>query len=105
MKVEYVTDTSKWEKWQRNYRLGLIVIMPPDEVASRINPLCAKYDPRTYAYCPAHITLCTHTVQTSIRASRRDWETANTKVVGIRRPLRGRRSALMEGHRTRTVPQ
>ncbi len=55
--VQYVTDTSKWETWQRDYRLGLILIMPPDMVASRINPLRAKYDPRTYAYCPAHITL------------------------------------------------
>lgn len=57
MRVEYVTDTSKWETWQKDYRLGLILIMPPPAVADRINPLRAKYDPRTYAYCPAHITL------------------------------------------------
>ena len=57
MKVEYVTDTAAWEKWQRDYRLGLILIMPPEDVAARVNPLRAKYDPRTYAYCPAHITL------------------------------------------------
>ena len=25
--VNYVTDTSRWEKWQRDYRLGLILIM------------------------------------------------------------------------------
>lgn len=55
--VDYVTDMSKWEKWQRDYRYGLILIMPPDEVAGRINPLRAKYDPRTFSYCPAHITL------------------------------------------------
>ena len=57
MKVDYVTDTARWEKWQHDYRLGLILIMPPPKVADRINPLRAKYDPRTYAYCPAHITL------------------------------------------------
>jgi 2'-5' RNA ligase len=57
MMVEYVIDTFKWEKWQRDYRLGLILIMPPDAVARQVNPLRAKYDPRTYAYCPAHITL------------------------------------------------
>ena len=57
MKVEYVTDTSKWEKWQRDYVFGLILIIPPDDIASQVNPLRAKYDPRTYAYCPAHITL------------------------------------------------
>lgn len=57
MNVEYVGDTSKWEKWQRDYRLGLILIMPPEEVGRQNNPLRARYDPRTYAYCPAHITL------------------------------------------------
>ncbi len=57
MMVDYVTDTSKWEKWQRDYRLGLILIIPPEEVARQINPLRAKYDPRAYSYCPAHITL------------------------------------------------
>lgn len=55
--IDYVTDTSKWEKWQCDYRLGLILIMPPEDIARQINPLRAKYDPRTYAYCPAHITL------------------------------------------------
>jgi 2'-5' RNA ligase len=55
--ITYVTDTSKWEKWQRDYRLGLILIIPPAEVSDQINPLRAKYDPRTYAICPAHITL------------------------------------------------
>jgi len=55
--VEYVTDTSHWEKWQRDYRLGLILIMPPEEVARQINRLRSKYDPRTYSYCEAHITL------------------------------------------------
>ena len=33
--VEYVTDMSKWEKWQTDYQYGLILIMPPDEVAIR----------------------------------------------------------------------
>ena len=56
-RVHYVTDTSKWEKWQRDYRLGLILIMPPDQVAKQINPLRAKYDPRAHTYCTAHITL------------------------------------------------
>lgn len=55
--IQYVADTSKWEKWQRDYRLGLILIMPPADVAGPINALRAKYDPRTFAYCPAHITL------------------------------------------------
>ncbi|MDY7011157.1 MAG: 2'-5' RNA ligase family protein [Planctomycetota bacterium] len=57
MKVDYVTDTSGWERWQCDYRLGLILIMPPEDVASQVNPLRAKYDPKTYAFCPAHITV------------------------------------------------
>ena len=55
--VTYVTDTSKWEDWQHDYRLGLILIMPPEEVARQIDPLRAKHDPRAYAICPTHISL------------------------------------------------
>lgn len=57
MSVQYVADTAHWEPWQCDYRLGLILIMPPDEVAAPVNALRAKYDPATYAICPAHITL------------------------------------------------
>ena len=31
--------------------------MPPEDVAREVNRLRAKYDPPTYACCPAHITL------------------------------------------------
>jgi len=55
--LAYVTDTSKWEKWQRDYRLGLILIMPPDDVSRQINALRSKYDPYAYAICPTHISL------------------------------------------------
>ena len=44
--VAYVTDTSKWEDWQKDYRLGLILIMPPPEVARQIDPLRTLYDPK-----------------------------------------------------------
>jgi hypothetical protein len=55
MKIEYVTDTSSWEKWQCGYRLGLILILPPEDAGREVNRLRAKYDPPTYAFCPAHI--------------------------------------------------
>jgi len=55
--ITYATDTSKWEDWQRDYRLGLILIMPPEEVARQINPLRAKYDPHAFAICPTHVPL------------------------------------------------
>jgi 2'-5' RNA ligase len=57
MIVNYVTDTSTWIDWQRDYRLGLILILPPADVGGPVNALRAKYDPPTYASCPAHITL------------------------------------------------
>ena len=55
--VDYVTDTSSWEVWQRDYRLGLVLIMPPDEVAREIDSLRAKHDPRSHAVCSAHISV------------------------------------------------
>jgi 2'-5' RNA ligase len=55
--IGYAADTSKWEDWQRDYRLGLILIMPPPEVSRQIDPLRAKYDPRAYAICPTHISV------------------------------------------------
>ena len=57
MKVNYVTDTSGWKEWQKDYRLGLVLIMPPLEVSSLIDPLRAKYDPGAHKSCPTHISL------------------------------------------------
>ncbi len=55
--ITYVMNTSKWEDWQRDYRLGLILIMPPKEVSQQIDPLRAKHDPRAFAICPTHISV------------------------------------------------
>ena len=55
--VTYVTDTSYWEDWQREYRLGLILIMPPENVAQQIDPLREKYDPYAFSICPTHISI------------------------------------------------
>ena len=55
--IPYVEDTSKWEDWQRDYRFGLILIMPPPEVSQEIDLLRAKYDLRSAAYCGPHISL------------------------------------------------
>ena len=46
-----------WEDWQRDYRLGIILILPPPEVSEEIDRLRAMYDPRSAAICPAHISL------------------------------------------------
>ena len=55
--ITYVEDTSKWEDWQRDYRLGLILILPPPDVAREIDLLRARYDSRSAAWCPSHISL------------------------------------------------
>ena len=53
----YAEDISDWEDWQRDYRFGLILIMPPEQVARRIDALRARHDPRSHDICPAHISL------------------------------------------------
>lgn len=55
--ISYATDTSQWEDWQHDYRLGLILILPPPEISRQVDPLRAKYDPRAYAICPTHISV------------------------------------------------
>ena len=55
--INYVEDTSNWEDWQRDYRLGLILIIPPPEVSQQIDPLREKHDPQSFAYCPTHISV------------------------------------------------
>jgi len=57
MKLDYVTDTSNWEDWYRDYRLGLILIMPPEEVSRPIDLLRARHDPYAFAICPTHISV------------------------------------------------
>lgn len=53
----YVSDISAWEDWQRDYRYGVILILPPKGLSEPINKLRAKYDPQSAAICPAHISV------------------------------------------------
>lgn len=55
--VSYVMDTSNWEDWQCDYRFGLLLILTPEEVSEKIDRLRAKYDPRSHAICPPHISI------------------------------------------------
>ena len=57
MSSSYVEDTSKWLDWQRDYRFGLILIIPPPEVSAVIDEVRAKYDPRSVAMCSAHVSV------------------------------------------------
>ena len=53
----YATKMSGWKAWQRDYRLGLILILPPEEIAVRIDRLREEHDPISVATSPAHISL------------------------------------------------
>lgn len=55
--ISYAEDLSKWEEWQCDYRLGLMLILPPADVSQQIDLLRAKYDARSFAISPTHISL------------------------------------------------
>jgi 2'-5' RNA ligase len=46
-----------WLDWQKQYRLGVILVLPPEPVRSRINLLRARYDPQSHKNVEAHISL------------------------------------------------
>lgn len=48
---------NEWEDWQRDYQFGLLLIMPPQVIAEKVDLLRAKCDPRSSAICPAHISV------------------------------------------------
>ena len=64
-------DTSNWEDWQRDYRFGLLLILLPGEVSEKIDRLRAKYDPRSHAICPPHISI-SDPLQYEMTSERRD---------------------------------
>src|SRR5688572_17628629 len=62
MRERDVADTSSWEPWQHDYRFGVVLVMPPPQVASPIDALRQAYDqniPLTAA-SPAHKDLAVH---------------------------------------------
>ena len=50
-------DTETWKPWQRDYRLGVFLIIPPEYVSRRNEPLRARHDPVFHAICPLHVTV------------------------------------------------
>jgi hypothetical protein len=56
MSTQQVADTASWESWQRDYRFGVILVLPPPDVAASIDAVQA-YDPKSHAICPAHISV------------------------------------------------
>lgn len=50
-------EMTDWLDWQRPYRFGVLLALPPGPVRKEINELRAKYDPRSQASVEAHISL------------------------------------------------
>ena len=46
-----------WPTWQRDYRYGTLVILPPSNLASALDPIRARLDPVSAATIGAHVTL------------------------------------------------
>ena len=79
--IRYAQNTDSWEDWQLDYRLGLILIMPPKEVSDLIDPLRERYDPKSHATCVTHISVSdplslemTPDIETEIRAIVQDFQ-------------------------------
>ena len=79
--IRYAQNTDSWEDWQLDYRLGLILIMPPKEVSDLIDPLRERYDPKSHATCSTHISVSdplsremTPDLETEIRAILQDFQ-------------------------------
>src|SRR5665213_1521918 len=50
-------DQAQRESWQDEYRCGAFYLFPPADVASAVDQLRARYDPRSAAICGAHVSL------------------------------------------------
>jgi len=50
-------DQAQRESWQDEYRYGAFYLFPPADVASAVDQLRARYDPRSAAICGAHVSL------------------------------------------------
>jgi 2'-5' RNA ligase len=70
MITDYVQDIGGWQEWQKEYRYGVILILPSDPPRQQLNELRAEYDPIGQAICDAHITL---TVPLMREAWENDW--------------------------------
>jgi len=81
MLTDYVTDISRWEAWQKEYRYGGLMIIPPDPPFARVETLRKKYDPKGQAICCPHISV---TVPFPRALSDANWYEIKSIVSGIK---------------------
>jgi len=75
-----VPKSSRWPAWQQAYRYGALVIEPPRELASVLDPIRERLDPDSAAVLGAHITL---TPPFAAAPSPADEERVRTAVRGV----------------------
>jgi 2'-5' RNA ligase len=71
---------SSWPTWQRAYRYGALVIEPPQELASILDPIRERLDPVSAGRFGAHITV---TPPFAAAPSSADEERVRTAVRGV----------------------
>ena len=76
----YAQDISRWKNWQKEYRYGVILIIPTDPPRRQIDYLRTKYDPSSQAICGAHISLTTALTK---EMTQTDWEALKNIAAGI----------------------
>jgi len=57
MLTDYGAGVGRWDDWQKGYRFGVFLILPPDPPLAQVNALRAQHDPRSQSICGAHISL------------------------------------------------
>jgi 2'-5' RNA ligase len=81
MVTEYTGDVSHWEEWQKEYRYGVILIVPPDPPLGQVDELRARYDPIGQEICRTHISL---TVPLMREIGEADWAELQKIAAGIK---------------------
>jgi 2'-5' RNA ligase len=81
MLTSYAADMSRWEDWQREYKYGVILIIPPDPPYSKMETLRRTYDPKGQAICGPHISV---TVPIPRALSDANWYELKSIAAGIK---------------------
>lgn len=80
MITEYARELIHWREWQKEYRYGVILIVPPDPLRQQIDELRAKYEPIGQAIFGSHISL---TVPLGREVGENEWAELKRIAAGI----------------------
>lgn len=81
MITHYVTDTSGWKPWQREYQFGVLLVIPPEPPLNAVNALRTKFAWSQTSECDAHISL---TIPLPSALTQLQWKELQTIASSIR---------------------